>query len=95
MRNIGFMTKIVAAALMAAVPVASTAVAAVRPNSALAGSANSISLAGASAVQADDDYRASPGLPIIPLLVILATIAVGIWIASDNDDEDDSVLSLG
>lgn len=96
MRKVGFMTKLVAAAVMTAVPVASSAVAAVRPGSALAGSANSISLAGASAVQgnSEDARDDRGGIPLIPLFVILATIAVGIWIASDKDNNN-RAISLG
>lgn len=95
MRKTGVITKIVATALMAAVPVASSAVAAVRPASAIAGSSNSVALAAASVAQSDEDGGyGMGGIPLIPLFVILATIAVGIWIASDNNN-DNSSISLG
>lgn len=37
----------------------------------------------------DRDRVGSP--PLLPLLVILATIAVGLWIALDDDDDDGSI----
>ena len=78
----------VAGALIAAVPV-STTVAAVRPNAA-------VPTAGSTAVTAQGEYGESGmGVSWAAIAVIVATLAVAIWIIVDDDPEGEGSLSDG
>ena len=76
----------VAGALIAAVPISTTA-AAVRPNAA-------VPTAGSTAVTAQDDYDSGFGVAWPALIVIALAIAVGIWIVLE-DDKSSGDLSPG
>ena len=76
-----------AGALIAALPVSTTA-AAVRPNAA-------VPTAGSTAVTAQDDVDDGFGVAWPALAVIALTLAVAIWIILDDDEEGEGDLSPG
>ena len=77
----------VAGALIAAMPI-SASVAAVRPNAA-------VPTAGTTAVTAQVDDDAGPGVAWAALAVIALTVIVAIWIAVDDDSDGEGAISFG
>jgi hypothetical protein len=77
-----------AGALIAAVPIA-TSNAAVRPNAAVPAAGST-----AVAAQADNYYHNNNQMAWLPIGIIVATILVGIWIAS-KDSHGHGDLSFG
>lgn len=87
MLNRSIISKGVAAALIAALPI-STTNAAVRPNAA-------VPTAGATAVTAQDGDEAGVGVAWAALAVIALTVIVAIWIAVDDDSDGEGAISFG